>query len=100
MEDDLTPYELGSHAGMVLRYAIIIVAAVALFRLLMRSVKARTLNAVLGALAIYIVFAVGVVKLAGEQFGRGDTDRAARAGGGHDIRGMADEQAVPGGENV
>jgi hypothetical protein len=72
MEDDLTPYELGSHAGLVLRYAVVIVAAVALFRLLMRQVRARTLNAVLGALAIFIVFAGGVVALAGEQFGRGD----------------------------
>lgn len=72
MEDDLTPYELGSHAGLVLRYAVIIVAAVALFRLLMRSVKARTRNAVLGALAIFIVFTGGIVTLAGEQFGRGD----------------------------
>jgi hypothetical protein len=38
----------------------------------MRSVKARTLNAVLGALAVFIVFAGGVKYLLGDTFGRGD----------------------------
>ena len=34
--------------------------------------RARTRNAVLVALAVFIVFAGGVVALAGERFGRGD----------------------------
>jgi multidrug transporter EmrE-like cation transporter len=72
MEDDMTPYELGSHVGMVLRYAIIIVVAVALFRFAMRHMKPVTVNAVAGAVAIFVLIAVAVVTLAGESFGTGD----------------------------
>ncbi len=69
MEDELTPYELGSHVGLVLRYAIIIVFAVALFRFVMRRLKPVTRNAVMVALAIFILIAAAVVWLVGESFG-------------------------------
>jgi protein-S-isoprenylcysteine O-methyltransferase Ste14 len=72
MEDDVTPYELGSHVGLVLRYAIIIVLAVALFRFVMRHVRPATQNAVLAALVIVGLIAAAVVTLAGESFGTGD----------------------------
>ena len=72
MENDMTPYELGSHVGLALRYAIIIVVAVALFRFVMKHVKPITRNAVLVALAIFILAAGAVVGLTGESFGGGD----------------------------